>query len=127
MFPSGEIEENSYYYDVKANPQNYLKHMIWMNVELERLELKTFQPIPLRSDIIPKYIEIDTTALLEISNIKGKGELQKNITDNKDMIWCEYFDTSYIREALPRCAGCSSANAQCGRRRDGSRGSHSFP
>ena len=30
--------EVSYYYDVKATPQNNLKYMIFMNIELEKIE-----------------------------------------------------------------------------------------
>jgi len=34
----------------KSKPQKYLKNMIWMNIELEKIEGKMFQFMPLRSD-----------------------------------------------------------------------------
>ena len=38
-----ECHKNGYYYDVKANPQKYIKCMIWMNIELEKIEGKMYQ------------------------------------------------------------------------------------
>ena len=55
-----ECHKNGYYYDVKAKPQKYLKNMIWMNRQLERIKATMFQFMPLRTDIVPKNIPIDT-------------------------------------------------------------------
>ena len=49
----------SVYYDVKKNPMRYLKGMLYMNKILEAGGHKLFQPLPLRTNIIPKNITID--------------------------------------------------------------------
>jgi len=53
------FEDNKgFYYDVKAHCQKYLKHMIWINLQLEDLGIKLYQPLPLRSDLVPKSIKL---------------------------------------------------------------------
>jgi hypothetical protein len=64
--------EVSYYYDVKATPQKYLKYMIFMNIELEKIEGKMYQFFPLQSSIIPRHIQIDTKSIIELLVDKGK-------------------------------------------------------
>jgi len=55
-----EDREVNYYYDLKVNTQKYLKYMITMNIELEKIEGKMFQFFPLRTQIIPGSIKLDT-------------------------------------------------------------------
>ena len=79
----------SIHYDVKANPMNYLKGMLYMNEVLETGGHKLFQPLPLRNNITPKHIILDTAGLVSLfcpENSK-KGELLKNITANQTVIW----------------------------------------
>src|SRR5436853_5966260 len=52
-------------YDLKAKPFAYLNGLIYMNKILEAEGHKLFQPIPLRTDIIPKSILIDSTILIK--------------------------------------------------------------
>ena len=59
-----ECHKNGYYYDIQIKPQKYLKHMIWMNIQLEKIDAKMFQFMPLRTDIIPKFTPIDTKSLI---------------------------------------------------------------
>ena len=40
--------------------------MIYMCLEIEKLETKSFQFFPLRTDIIVKFIPIDTKSIVEI-------------------------------------------------------------
>ena len=80
-----EYKEN-YYYDLKVDPQKYLKYMIFMSIELEKKGCKLFQIFPLQTDIIPKSIEIDTAALIHIF-IKNSSDYGKNIEDSKDIVW----------------------------------------
>ena len=99
MFPSEFTD--SYEFDVKNNPHKYIKHMIYMCLELEKLEVKSFQFFPLRTNIAPKYIPIDTKSIIEIlvDKIKIK-ELGKNVKQdllddiegNKHNIWSQYFN-----------------------------------
>ena len=52
--------KKSIHYDVKVRPFSYLKGMLYMNSVLENQENKLFQPLPLRNNIIPKHIVLDT-------------------------------------------------------------------
>ena len=63
IFPIKFID--SYQFDIKNNCQNYLKGMIYMCIELEKIEAKSFQFFPLRTQMIPKYIPTDTKSLIE--------------------------------------------------------------
>ena len=84
----------SYYYDVKCSPSKYLPFMININNELEKIERKQFHCFPLRNDCVPKHIEIDTSALLELlidKNSKqfrsGEGQIDKS----KRYLWQTFF------------------------------------
>ena len=46
------------------NPLMFLKSMIKMSIEIEKREEKTFNCFPLRKNIIPKYIRLDTTTIV---------------------------------------------------------------
>lgn len=89
-----EIEEENRAYDLKCHPQKYLPHLIWMNLELERMEFKTFQPLPLRNDIIPKYIDFDTAGLLELLMDTGTKRFRNGenaIEKGKVEFWNKFF------------------------------------
>ena len=72
-----------------------------MCLELERLEVKSFQFFPLRTNISPKYIPLDTKSIIEILVDKEKiKELGKNVKQdllddiegNKHVLWSHYFN-----------------------------------
>ena len=84
------INSKNYYYDIKENPQRYLKYMIFMNIELEKIGQKMFQFFPLQTDNIPKHIQIDTKGLIEIFETNAS-KLFKNIESNKTKMWTTYF------------------------------------
>lgn len=84
--------EINYYYDVKATPQKYLKYMIFMNIELEKIEGKMYQFFPLQSSIIPRHIKIDTKSVIELLVDKGKKEYLDNIEVNKEFLWDKFFN-----------------------------------
>ena len=66
--------------------------MFYMNSILEQKEAKLFQPIPLRNNIVPKYITIDTACLINLFASKGnKGKLLTKLKDSKDIIWSQVF------------------------------------
>ena len=93
--------EISYYYDVKATPQKYLKYMIFMNIELEKIEGKMYQFFPLQSSIIPRHIQIDTKSVIELLVDKGKKEYLDNIELNKEFLWDKYFNiTQKIKDYM---------------------------
>ena len=73
----------------------YLSYSIYINKQLEKLECKQFHCFPIRTDIVPKYIEIDTSALLELLIDKGtsqyrngKGQIEKSKTE----LWDKFFN-----------------------------------
>ena len=84
--------EINYYYDVKATPQKYLKYMIFMNIELEKIEGKMYQFFPIQSSIIPRHIQMDTKSVIELLVDKGKKKYLDNIEVNKEFLWDKYFN-----------------------------------
>ena len=81
--------KKSVHYDVKVKPFDYLKGMLYMNNVLEKEEHKLFQPLPLRNNIIPKHIILDTACIISLfcpENAK-KGELLKNVKENQYDVW----------------------------------------
>ena len=78
---------------LKNDPQHYLKNMIFMNRELEKEGYKMYQFFPLRTNIIPKYITLDTTSLLYLffEDKKLQSQYQKKIDENKVTIWETFF------------------------------------
>lgn len=86
-----EFEEDSIYYDLKAHPQDYLKSMFYICGELEKVynqikkhnesikeddeekkkkQIRLFNVIPLRTNIVSKNITLDSCSL--ISNFLDK-------------------------------------------------------
>ena len=99
IFPS--IIINSFEFDIKQNPQKYLRNMIYMCNEIESIGTKLFQFFPLRNNITAKYAPIDTKSLIEIlvddemllccgKNVKQ--DLLNDIENNKHSIWSYYFN-----------------------------------
>ena len=81
---------NSYEFDVENNPQKYLKSMIYMCLEIEKLETKSFQFFPLRTDIIVKYIPLDSKSIIEIFVKNDKGKILSNIEKYKKKLWSKF-------------------------------------
>jgi len=84
--------EINYYYDVKATPQKYLKYMIFMNIELEKIEGKMYQFFAIQSSIIPNHIQIDTKAIIELLVNKEKKQYLDNVELNKEFLWDKFFN-----------------------------------
>ena len=91
----------SVYYDVKLRPFAYLPGMLYMNEILEREESKLFQPLPLRNNIVPKHIILDTASLVSLfcpaNKTEGikKGELHKNLKENQHDIWNAFLNLKH--------------------------------
>ena len=83
--------KKSYEFDVENNPQKYIKSMIYMCSEIEKLGTKSFQFFPLRTDVIIKNIQLDTKSLIEIFVEKNKNDYLKDIEKNKNKIWSSIF------------------------------------
>jgi|TARA_Y100000385_G_scaffold5470_1_gene6022 hypothetical protein len=87
-----EEYEVNYYYDVKSTPQKYLKYMIFMNIELEKIDGKMYQFFPIQSSIIPNHIQIDTKSIIELLVDKEKKQYLDNIELNKEFLWDKFFN-----------------------------------
>ena len=87
IFPVPEKESLTYDEDIKINCYKYLKHMVLMNSLLEKNEKKMFSAIPLRTEIVDKYVTINSSALKDIF-----GEVNSGLT-NKEL-WNKYFNIS---------------------------------
>ena len=95
--------KKSIHYDVKVRPFAYLKGMLYMNEVLEKMESKLFQPLPLRNNIIPKHIILDTASLINLfcpekdkdGNKVKKGELLSHVKDNQCEVWSNFLNVKH--------------------------------
>jgi hypothetical protein len=83
--------DKSYHYDVKCHPQKYIKYMIFMNCELEKIGGKMYQFFPLQTAITPNHIQIDTKAVIELLVDKDKKKYIDNVLLYKEILWDQYF------------------------------------
>jgi hypothetical protein len=111
--------ETSYYYDIQVTPYKYLKHMIFMCLELEKIKRKSFQFFPIQTNVIPRHIQVDTKALVELfvdtekhqtlldkwitvtkstKKNKTKAVLFNCLEENKEFIWDTFFDVKQTRK-----------------------------
>ena len=64
--------------------------MIFMCLELEKLEVKSFQFFPLRTDIIVKYIPLDSKSIVEIFVKNDKVKILNDIEKYKKKLWSKF-------------------------------------
>ena len=93
-----ENYDTSYFYDIKVNPQKYLKHMIFMNLQLEEMNTKMFQFFPLQTHLIPRHIQIDTKSLVELLIDADKKQYFDNIETNKEKLWNSFFKLHHMNK-----------------------------
>lgn len=85
-------------YDLKADPFKFISYMIYMNNEFEKFGVKTNNVLPLRHSFVPKNIELDTAAIIEISKMKNKLAAYENTSDNASHSWNELFKEKLTKE-----------------------------
>lgn len=95
LFPS-DVRQ-SVYYDLKRCPLDFLKGMLYMNKVLEASNHKLFQPLPLRTNVIPKHIRLDTVCLIDLflpklaacnnRSFPTRTRLMSAVNDNKNDLW----------------------------------------
>ena len=83
---------NSIEFDIKNYPQKYIKHIINMCQLMENNQMKMFQFMPLRTDIAPKFIPIDTKSLVELFVESDKNKYLSDIETYKTVLWSKYFN-----------------------------------
>lgn len=75
------------------DPMMYIKYMIYMCLEIEKTGTKSFQFMPIRTSLIPKYIAFDTSALIDLLLNKNKlnnNKLFDTLTDKYKIKLKEY-------------------------------------
>ena len=90
IFP--EEYNTSYEFDIMNNPQNYIKGMIYMCLEIEKLGTKSFQFFPLRNNITIKNIPIDSASLIDLFIEEDKNTYLTDIENIKQEIWNKFFN-----------------------------------
>ena len=105
-----KFSKNSIYYDVKANPQDYLRPLFKINTRIDNIndiikitELvlnknkksrthKLFHVLPMRTSIIPKYVTIDTFALARLIIREDTRYYFGDITGKSFELWSKLFN-----------------------------------
>ena len=82
--------------DIFINPLNYLHNMIYINLYLEKKEIKNFQFFPLKTNI-NNYYKINSSALIDIFENNGKLKLLTSVSKVKEQIWKKYFNLSKMK------------------------------
>jgi hypothetical protein len=85
----------SVHYDLVCSPQKYIKHLIFINKNLEILQCKQINVFPLKRRLVPSYITLDTACLLELLYDKGTKVLRDNLCENKELIWSSWFNLDH--------------------------------
>ncbi len=81
-------------YDVKCNPEKYIKYSFYINKKIEELGKRPYQTIPQRNNIVPKHIVLNTPAIVDLINDKEmsifsykKTELLHHAKKHQSHIW----------------------------------------
>lgn len=93
-----KYQKDNLYYDLQCNPQDYLPCMIRMMKEVEKDKVMIYNVFPMRNDIIPHSIKLDTTTLVHLlftqkQGIKTDYLLEGNLKKYEDKIWEFFFRT----------------------------------
>jgi len=92
-FPLKEKRDPNLIYSLKRKPQAFLPAAFLINREIEVLGKKPYQIIPQRTNLVPRYITLDTSGLLkllgtkEIYGIKKITDYSSKIAENQEKIW----------------------------------------
>ena len=100
LFMNHFFEKDSIHYELKSNPQSFLKGMFYINSQLEELnknqdkQIRLFNVLPLRTNIVPKHICIDTVGLIYTileSDIVHHIKTYKK-QNRYDELWSKFFN-----------------------------------
>lgn len=97
------FDKNNILYDIKSNTQDYLKSFMYIGIMLEKIYniedknnhmIRLFNVLPLRTNIIPKNIVIDTCGLIQ--NLLGDEPTAQHLKnykkdDNQYTLWNKLF------------------------------------
>ena len=90
-----KFEKNSIYYDLQCNPQDYFICMYRMMNMIEKKDENIYNLFPMRNEIAPKHIKIDTTSIVHLLFEKNKAFFltKGNLKKNENKIWKLFFRT----------------------------------
>ena len=96
--PNKPDYKKSLYYDLQCCPMDYFPCMITMLKQVESENQTIMGVFPMRSEIIPKHIRLDTTTLVTLLFTKKHGTKTEYLTEgnlkkNEDKIWEFFFRT----------------------------------
>jgi len=81
-------------YDVKVNPEKYIKHSFFINKKIEEMGRRPYQVIPMRNNIVPKHIVLNTGAMVDLIDDKkqlifnyNKSEMILHTKKHQSHIW----------------------------------------
>jgi hypothetical protein len=91
-------KKNNIVYDLMCCPFDYFGNMIFMMKQVEKEDQTISNVFPMRNEIIPKHIRLDTTTLVHLLMTKKQGiksdYLTKgNLKRNENKIWKFFFRT----------------------------------
>ncbi|KAH9247236.1 hypothetical protein BASA81_015179 [Batrachochytrium salamandrivorans] len=96
IVPQRRFQEGSVHYDIQCSPQDYLPCLVYMMRWVEDRGGRVPNVFPLRNSIVPKYIRLDTTLVIQLllsktSGLGAPSKLLRDITGNKDAVWRSVF------------------------------------
>ena len=91
-------KKNNIVYDLMCSPFDYFPCMIKMMKQVEKEDQTISNVFPMRNEIIPKHIRLDTTTLVHLLITKKQGNKSNyltkgNLKKNEDKIWKFFFRT----------------------------------
>lgn len=93
-----KYQKDNLYYDLQCTPQDYLPCMIRMMKDVEKEGVMIYNVFPMRNDVIPHSIKLDTTTLVNLLFTDKQGKkyhylTEGNLKKNEDKIWGFFFRT----------------------------------
>jgi hypothetical protein len=91
-------KKNNIVYDLMCSPFDYFGNMIFMMKQVAKEHQTISNVFPMRSEVIPKHIRLDTTTLVHLLMIKKQGNksdylTKGNLKRKEDKIWEFFFRT----------------------------------
>jgi hypothetical protein len=91
-------KKNNIVYDLMCSPFEYFSCMIFMMKQIEKEEQTIYNVFPMRNEVIPKHIRLDTTTLVHLLMTKKQGNksdylTKGNLKRKEDKIWEFFFRT----------------------------------
>jgi hypothetical protein len=81
-------------YDVKTNPEKYIKYSFYINQKIEELCKRPYQVIPQRNNVVPKSITLNSNGIVDLIDDKkqtifqyNKSELVLHAKKHQNHIW----------------------------------------